>query len=468
MFSLLYNPTLVIMFDLTAEQLAYSPSPALSPSPSQLPPLDWSGLSPVRSCLQSFWDERDVAMLLRVSHSTSLHLLTGYSFDKHIFVPEVRPNPPSTASPPDAGWLNRLLPNFRLRPTTPPPALAQSLNTDTLLFFCSRYSLHIRRLQLPKEFDGPLIDETTGHSLLPQTLTQLWLGWSSPEITDDQQRGEKAFDCVDDHASPPTTAASADPPSTYPDPFSVVYGGNVEGAFNHTLSIGCLSEGLRILYFGQSFNQPLLAGSLPSSLTFCDFSCSRFTQPIDEGVLPSQLRDLLLSDDFNQPLQPGVLPSSLRRLLLGVRYNQPLAVGALPSQLLWLEMGQVYNQPIPPGVLPQSCTVLHLSRAFNQPLTSGCLPDGLLHLNMGEAYNEPLEPGVLPRSLLYLCPSNNVSLLPGVIPPRLTRLHLQGFRGPLVTGCIPPSVREVDVADERMAEVRALVPPLTLINATNY
>ncbi|EGG19900.1 hypothetical protein DFA_07004 [Cavenderia fasciculata] len=110
---------------------------------------------------------------------------------------------------------------------------------------------------------------------------------------------------------------------------------------------------------------------LPSSLEeeeSLKFGGWSYIQQISEGVsLPSSLKSsfesLEFDDDeynyeysYNQPLPAGELPTSLLSLMFGGGYNQPLSAGVLPS-LLSLEFGSGYNHPIyqiSNGVLPTS------------------------------------------------------------------------------------------------------------------
>ena len=394
-----------------------------------------------------------MALLLRVSHRTSLHLLTGYSFEQHIFSARAHSNPNTDSLqrlPPSAGC-------FRCAAVSQRAQRPPAVDLSVLRLCCLRYSMRIRCLQLPSEFDGPLTDEATGQSLLPPSLAELWLGshyysdyWVPNRRLDKQTVWLFSSMELQLGLITPTDMSSV--------VYSHLLGRRVKGKFNHSLPVGCLPEGLRALYVGPAFNQPLLPGSLPSSLTFCHLG-SRFAQPIGVGVLPSQLRDLLLPDVFNQPLVPGVLPASLRRLHMGESYDHPLVVGVLPPQLQWLDLGWCYDHPLSPGVIPSSCTALRLSKKFNQPLHKGCLPDGLQQLDLGQCFNQPLEPGLLPSSLLYFRPSNSVQLPPDVIPPNVIRLNLVSFSTPLVPGSIPPSVRQISVSEERFHEVRELAHP---------
>ena len=417
-------------------------------------------LAPVRFCLLSFLSERQVALLLRVSHRTSRHLLAGYSFDQHIFVPRVLPADRSH------GWQQWLLSCWRhcffsSAPPSPPPA--RSLDMTALLSFCQRYSLRIRRLALPADFDGPLIDGTMGRSVLPASLTELWLGAVADGASMESCGGGEVerpwmFSSMDEEREFGMLIAPPDHPA---DTSRAIHPSSmrhcVNGSFNHSLPAGCLPEGLRALYCGPAYNQPLLPGSLPSSLIVCNLLGSRYAHPIAAGVLPAGLRDLLLSDEFNHPLLPGVLPPSLRRLFLGWKYNQPLLPDALPAGLEWLDMGCCFNLPLTPGCIPSSCTALRLTRG--QPLPAGCLPAGLLQLSLGAEITHANDQAVLPAGLLYFAPARHQSLLPGFLPASVVRLDLCAFEGALVAGSIPSTVREVHAPDSRWAKVAALAPP---------
>ena len=437
------------------------PAAALSLT-SSLPlyPADLWGLHPVRLALLSFLEECDVAILLRAGRAVSAFLSPVYSFRQHVFFPRVQLNETSTRN--QAAGLWDYLCCHRAAPTHRRP--------DVLLSPSPQNSLFVRRMQLPVDFDGPLMDDTSGQSLLPRSLAELWLGndlerkIASPSPHYWAEDEPWRFNAVDDDfgllmiSSASADCAAPTLSSSPICPQRLMW--RAHGAFNQCVPVGCLPETLRVLFFGESFNQPLLVGSLPASLTFCCMG-AHFDHTLAEGVLPSRLRDLLLPRHFNRPLAPGVLPASLRRLVLGFHFNQPLLPGTLPSELQWLDLGHDFNHPLPPGTIPLSCTTLLLSDCFNHTLSRGCLPDGLLQLRLACDVVQSLEPGDLPATLrnLALRYRANQILLPGVIPSRLVRLDISLFEGQLMSGSIPQSVRELHIPYQRSREIRQLVHP---------
>jgi hypothetical protein len=79
--------------------------------------------------------------------------------------------------------------------------------------------------------------------------------------------------------------------------------------------------------------------------------------PIGENVLPSSLETLILytlpqslkvlrfGEVFNQPIDKDVLPKSLKELHFGCNFNQPIGIDILPRSLKQVHFGSVI-QPI--------------------------------------------------------------------------------------------------------------------------
>ena len=94
---------------------------------------------------------------------------------------------------------------------------------------------------------------------------------------------------------------------------------------------------------GRLFNQPLLPGSLPSSLTHLRLT-NRFNQPLEVGSVPEGVRHLSMGKYFDQPLQPGALPSTLRDLTMSWDI-QPASAARLAAA--WAGGADVPH-PVPP------------------------------------------------------------------------------------------------------------------------
>ncbi|KAM9996070.1 hypothetical protein ACTFIY_002263 [Dictyostelium cf. discoideum] len=217
-----------------------------------------------------------------------------------------------------------------------------------------------------------------------------------------------------------------------------------------------IPKSLRSLFLGKGYNQPLEFGGLTSltCLVYDEGSISEL--PIIS--LPPNLEFLLLSDAFNHPIEAGMLPPKLKTLTFGDGFNQLLAVGTLPPSLENINFGKVFDQPFLPNVLPHHLKSIsfhqfsYFSQTFenipshvqtvefgytyNKPITS--LPSHLKYIKFSEKYNHPID-GVLPQSLThcYLGKSFKRPLVPGIFPPGLKVLILNGYPKKIPPGTVP-------------------------------
>ena len=354
---------------------------------------DLSVLSPVRSVLHLLLTDDDAARLLRVSRATATHLLAGYIFTRTVFQPHSV----------KAMWrLKALYETYDMKPT---------------------------RMTLPEDVEELMLEEGSGRSPFPSSLT--WLRLIPPAPRDSQAvpstiiipkaptvTAGDTIDCLWTHPSVESEderygellmESEMKPVRTYRP---------VHGHFIYPLPPGLLPHGLRRLLFPTQLKSTLQVGSIPSTIEVLQLS---YSYTLSEGLLPSSLVHLVLSG-FNLPLSPRVLPPSLQRLLLS-RWNHPLAVNVLPASLKALELHS-FDQPLHPQVLPSGLTHLRLNE-FNQPLSVGSLPPSLVSLDLGSHFNHPLLPNVLPFSLRVFFYSRTAydPLIPGALPEGLVVLH---------------------------------------------
>ena len=343
--------------------------------------------------------------------------------------------------------------------------------------FYSRYQLRITRLRLSADFNSPLLDSSTGRSVLPDSLISLSIGeeWAADCTTRWRKEAQERWT---DQAEGWCGAAGGKQRSVEEvrraelrRRFELCRDWNVEqrnaasGDYNQPLPPGALPPGLRLLHLCDSFNQPLSVGSIPDSVEFLQLGWS-FNQVLQEGHLPASLKHLVIGKDFTSPLHSGVLPAGLQRLHLGgaVAYIHP---GALPPQLRQLSFGWRHTQPITPGLIPSSVTHVRLSDSYKLPLQAGSIPHGVVHLDVGDAFNQPLPAGVLPPSLreLVLGERYDRPLDLGSLPHGL---EVMLFREPssfshwLEPGVIPASVRLLSVARLSRQELAAGHIPATV------
>lgn len=146
------------------------------------------------------------------------------------------------------------------------------------------------------------------------------------------------------------------------------------------------------LVFGDSFNQMILPGSIPQSVTH-----------------------MYVGRNFDQVLVPGSLPDSLIHLEMdrknGVFDQQLLTVDVqVPSSVLSDSAKQHNQTSITIGSVPRSVTHLILSRDYDKPFVSGSLPDSLTHLALGNDFAQPLSSDIVPSSLKLLVVSDDIDV----------------------------------------------------------
>ena len=407
-------------------------------------------LTPVRQCLHPFLSDEDAARLMRASRSITETLLSGYAFVDHAFT-----------------FYSRALADVKC-----------------CIDLYARYHMRIVRMCLPRGWNRPLVDDSTGQSLLPLSLVCLAIGFDCGE---ENVARSAAYAPLDGSADKRHVAGTVTDSSGRQDRGSEREGDDREfwrlfrsmewgshiwhysdclGAFNKPIPPGALPHGLRFLQLSGEFNQPLQVGSIPDTVEVLQFGVS-FDQLLEEGQLPASLEYLLLGFLHNQPLLPGVLPAGLKRLSLAVHYNQLLQPGTLPPRLQQLALGELYKLPLNPGVIPPSVTRLRLSRHFNQPLQVGSIPYGVEYLNLGSRFDQTLSPGVLPRSLRQLVVSLELEhdLLPGSLPDGLEVLAFDGrslFQQSLQPGIIPSELIALSMGDTYAAKLVAGGIPATV------
>ena len=315
------------------------------------------------------------------------------------------------------------------------------------------YDMRPTRMALSKDMEELELEEGSGRSPFPSTLTDVLLD-VLPESYDDLST---MFD-----PEVAELAESIDCLWTYPQARSedrhykqlltdcrqpVQSLGASFGKIDCLLPRGILPQGLRRLQIPFSFTPPLLVGSIPSTVEVLQLSFD-FCYPLSVGTLPSSLVHLVMCR-FDLPLSPSVLPPSLQRLRLDA-WSHPLAVGVLPAGLQALMMWG-FNHPLHPHVLPDGLTHLVLGH-FSHPLSVSSLPPTLVSFELGFRFDQPLLPNVLPSSLrvFFHSSASRRPLVPGALPEGLAVLHWNWGVRPngmdfLPPGSLPSSLRALNL-----------------------
>lgn len=128
------------------------------------------------------------------------------------------------------------------------------------------------------------------------------------------------------------------------------------------------------------------------------------------GVIPPNVKVLILSDDFNQPISSGMLPDSIEELWFGENFNRSINNGAIPKNVKKLNFGHYFNQKII-GNIPNGVKDLSFGPEFAKQI-SGAIPDSIEKLWFGNLlFDQPIL-GKIPQNLKRL-------ILPKRYPPDL-------------------------------------------------
>ncbi|KYR01705.1 hypothetical protein DLAC_01714 [Tieghemostelium lacteum] len=233
-------------------------------------------------------------------------------------------------------------------------------------------------------------------------------------------------------------------------------------SFNQKISKAFFPSHLEYVNLGLIFDKPLEEDVLPQNLKTLVFM-DKFNIPIEEGWIPQSVQNLYLSEQYSCKLYAHSFPSNLVRLELGPSYLTKLDPGVLPPSLVWMDMGG-YNHAFEAGTLPQSLKTLILPRYSHHKLDH--LPSSLTHLDI-QNFNYTIQPGHLPLSIkvLYLPPFYNELLHPSSIPDLCVKLNMgREFDQKLVLGSriFPPFLKELYMGFHFNREIPAGYLPETL------
>ncbi|KAF2071888.1 hypothetical protein CYY_006790 [Polysphondylium violaceum] len=160
---------------------------------------------------------------------------------------------------------------------------------------------------------------------------------------------------------------------------------------------GIIPPNTKSLYCGMNFHHPFAPGDFPESLVFASIGCDLV---LAKGLLLGNLQHLKLGF-YNQPLVQGGLPDSLTKLELGEFFNHPIEKDILPKGLKHLSLSNKFNQSIDLGVLPETLTFLLFNHSDVPPLP-GVIPDNVKHLVFSKSFHSLLLPGVIPSGVEHL------------------------------------------------------------------
>lgn len=234
----------------------------------------------------------------------------------------------------------------------------------------------IERLTFGRYFNQPL-----GDFEWPTALTKLKFGYGFNQdlkgVTWPPSLRELAFG--DSFNQPITEIAAAWPTCLE----TVTFG----ESFNQEISGVKWPTGLRRVVFEWRFNSSLEGVMFSDKVEELELR-GLFNQPL--AALPVGLKKLYLGAAFNQPIDRVNLPQRLQKIVFGVHFNQPINAVNWPQHLESITFGYAFNQPVNCTVWPQRLRNITFGHSFNQSLIGVSWPEETEEINLGWQFDQPL------------------------------------------------------------------------------
>eukprot|EP01132_Coremiostelium_polycephalum_P011103 gene11103-13584_t len=134
---------------------------------------------------------------------------------------------------------------------------------------------------------------------------------------------------------------------------------DLQCAPNPIIEPGLIPSSVRVLRLSVGENTEIKPGGIPSSVENL-YLFKRFgaVLPVDQpGIIPEGVKQLYFCDSFTQQIQPGFLPSTIRLLSLGNGFNQPFLKDSIPSGIETIILSESYTQPIDKDIIPDSVVI---------------------------------------------------------------------------------------------------------------
>jgi len=175
-----------------------------------------------------------------------------------------------------------------------------------------------------------------------------------------------------------------------------------------------------------------------------------FTDFIRPGSLISNIKSIQFQD-YNQILLKGAIPDSVTEIDFGVYFNSTFT---LPSSLKVVKFGFKFEQELPIGIFPPTVEEIHFGVYYDKRLEPGVLPPNLKVLSF--PYHDWLFE-ILPESIqeLNLITSNSngdlsleCSFSAKTLPQSLTKLTLGRYQSIYDLDDLPPSIKYLKLGDK--------------------
>lgn len=151
--------------------------------------------------------------------------------------------------------------------------------------------------------------------------------------------------------------------------------GEVSSVFNEANNSDFEGQGVNVIRFGESFNQPIDKVKWPSGIEKIKFG-NTFNQPLDKVKWPDSIKDIEFGDGFNQSIgKTGLfsrvkLPVNLNSIKFGKKFNKSIDSVIWPESLRLISFGESFNQSINKVKWPKRMDIVSFSGNYNQSFRS--------------------------------------------------------------------------------------------------
>ncbi|KAN0034291.1 hypothetical protein ACTFIV_000788 [Dictyostelium citrinum] len=241
------------------------------------------------------------------------------------------------------------------------------------------------------------------------------------------------------------------------------------GELNIPLDNSILPKNLKDLTFGKAYSYPIKLEQLPTSLTKLTLFCGNDGK---NQILPklgsnTSITSLTFGNKFTNKktqFKTGDLPQNLTSLNLGHMFNMKLVKDVLPNSLITLKLSKNYNHSLSGEVLPRGLKILHLGQQFNQPICNDDLPNQLEEVTLSWYFCHSLLN--FPNSIKTLIMEDHFKGPLEKLPSSLTKLNIKcGYYSSIKPNIIPSTVKDLSISSYQNTLSTNSIPP-SCINLT--
>ncbi|KAF2077811.1 hypothetical protein CYY_000856 [Polysphondylium violaceum] len=206
--------------------------------------------------------------------------------------------------------------------------------------------------------------------------------------------------------------------------------------FNDFLKPGSLISNIKSIEFANSYQQIILPGALPESVTKVNLP-SHFTR---QFTPPPFLKILHMGNYFNCPIQ---LPNTIEQLTISKSFLQPFPIGFFPQNLKIIIFNcEQFEEKFEAGIFPDSVEEIHFNACYPFEFCENTLPRNLKALSC-DYYCDFFE--FLPKSIQEL--------------NFITKTYQEGLYSEISAKDLPPSLTKLTLARNQPIQDLEYLPP---------